>query len=221
MSCVNGARRRFTYRAEQGLFAAALLFLSIWAAAFIDSFAYQVFEGRRLDRQIAARGGDVSRDARGRDRGARAGGGAARASDGAERADVGDDAERAVGRIEIPRLGVFAMIASGVDDRTLSRAVGHMPGTARPGEPGNVGLAGHRDSFFRGLKDARAEDDVRIVTPNGTYDYRIESVEVVGPQRVDLLEPSASPTLTLVTCYPFHMVGKAPERFVVRARQVD
>jgi sortase A len=123
-----------------------------------------------------------------------------------------------VGRIEIPRLNLRAMIAEGVDSRTLRRAVGHLPGTALPGQDGNVVLAGHRDTFFRLLKDVRADDIVRITTPAGRFEYVVEATAVVEPSRTDVLDATAEPSVTLVTCYPFYLVGDAPDRFVVRAR---
>jgi sortase A len=127
-----------------------------------------------------------------------------------------------IGRIIIPRLGVRGIVKEGVDDRTLRRAVGHVPGTALPGESGNVGLAAHRDTFFRGLKDVRKNDRIRIETPDGDYEYQVDSIRIVKPNDVEVLASSNNhPALTLVTCYPFYYVGNAPKRFIVRATQVD
>lgn len=123
----------------------------------------------------------------------------------------------AIGRIEIPRLGVSAVIRAGSDARTLRRAVGHIPGTALPGERGNIGLAGHRDTFFRQLRDIRPDDEIRVVTPMGTFAYRVAHTEVVQPRDTWVLHPTPEPALTLVTCYPFSYVGSAPKRFIVRA----
>src|SRR5688500_15222194 len=123
----------------------------------------------------------------------------------------------AVGRIEIPRLGVSAVVRAGSDARTLRLAVGHIPGTALPGESGNVGLAAHRDTFFRRLGEIREDDEVRIVTPEGTFSYRVKNTQVVDPKDVWVLDPTDAPALTLVTCYPFTFVGSAPRRFIVRA----
>ena len=125
----------------------------------------------------------------------------------------------AVGRIEIPRLGVSAIIRAGSDARTLRLAVGHIPGTALPGEVGNIGLAGHRDTFFRRLRDIRAADDIRIVTTAGTFTFKVDMTEVVSPKDTWVLNPTPTATLTLVTCYPFTYVGSAPQRFIVRAVQ--
>jgi sortase A len=123
----------------------------------------------------------------------------------------------AIGRIEIPRLGVSAVVRAGSDVRTLRLAVGHIPGTAFPGERGNVGLAGHRDTFFRKLRNVRPDDIIRIVTPDGTFTYRVERTNVVNPDDVWVLDPTDRAVLTLVTCYPFSYVGSAPQRFIVRA----
>lgn len=125
-----------------------------------------------------------------------------------------------LGRIEIPRVGVSAMVREGVDDATLDLAVGHIPGTPRPGEPGNVALAGHRDSFFEGLREIRLADEIRIETPRGPHRYVVESTEIVHPEDVRVIAPTKDDVLTLVTCYPFKYVGNAPKRFIVRARLV-
>jgi sortase A len=122
-----------------------------------------------------------------------------------------------IGRIEIPRLGVNAVVRAGSDARTLRLAVGHIPGTALPGEPGNIGLAAHRDTFFRRLRDIKAGDDVRVVTPEGTFRYRVQGTKVVEPSDVWVLDPTEQPALTLITCYPFTYIGSAPQRFIVRA----
>lgn len=122
-----------------------------------------------------------------------------------------------IGRIEIPRLGVSSIVRAGSDARTLQLAVGHIPGTAMPGEPGNMGLAGHRDTFFRRLRDIKPDDVIRVVTPDGTFRYRVERTNVVEPTDVWVLDPTPGTTLTLVTCYPFSYLGSAPQRFIVRA----
>ncbi len=110
-----------------------------------------------------------------------------------------------IGRIEIPRLGVSSIVRAGSDARTLQLAVGHIPGTALPGEPGNMGLAGHRDTFFRRLRDIQPDDVIRVVTPDGTFRYRVERTNVVEPTDVWVLDPTPGTTLTLVTCYPVQL----------------
>lgn len=126
-----------------------------------------------------------------------------------------------VGRIEIGRLGVSAIMLSGTTTRTLRRAVGHIPGTALPGEAGNVGLAGHRDSFFRDLNGVRAGDTISLATPHGDLHYQVDSVFVVDPDEVHVLAPPPTGEMvTLVTCYPFYYVGPAPRRFIVQGHRL-
>jgi LPXTG-site transpeptidase (sortase) family protein len=122
-----------------------------------------------------------------------------------------------IGRIEIPRLGVRAMVREGVELGTLRRAVGHMPGTALPGEPGNFVAAGHRDSFFRGLRSVQNGDEIRVTTFAGSFVYRVDNLSVVGPNDLAPAQPTATAICTLVTCFPFDYIGSAPRRFIVRA----
>jgi sortase A len=124
-----------------------------------------------------------------------------------------------LGRIEISAIGIAAMIVEGVDDRTLRRAVGHIPGTSLPGQKGNVAIAGHRDTFFRGLRNIRKNDEITLTTLHGFYRYRVDSIKVVQPQDTEVLDDSYDAILTLVTCYPFYFVGSAPQRFIVRAHK--
>jgi sortase A len=125
-----------------------------------------------------------------------------------------------LGRLEIPRLHVSAIVRAGSDSRTLRLAIGHIGGTALPGERGNVGLAAHRDTFFRRLGEIRADDQVRLVTRDGTLTYRVEGTRIVDPQDVWVLDQTNDPALTLITCYPFRYIGSAPQRFIVRAQLV-
>ncbi len=125
-----------------------------------------------------------------------------------------------LGRLEIPEASVSVMLLEGTDDLTLNRAVGHIEGTAWPGEHGNVGIAGHRDSFFRGLRHLEVGDDVSLTTLEGVAHYEVAKLEVVEPTEVEVLAPTDHEALTLVTCYPFYYVGDAPQRFIVHAQQV-
>ena len=124
-----------------------------------------------------------------------------------------------IGRIEIPRLGLSVMVIEGIDRRSLRRAAGHIPGTALPGQPGNVGISAHRDSYFRPLRKIKTNDIITFTTLLGDYRYRVLSTRVVKAQDVAVLAPSANQILTLVTCYPFYFVGPAPNRFIVRAER--
>ncbi len=125
-----------------------------------------------------------------------------------------------MGRIEVPRLHVSAAVANGDDDGTLSVAIGHLPDTPFPWEAGNSALAGHRDTFFRELRNIRVGDDMRVATPYGDFTYQVSRTLIVTPDDLSVLEPTAEPTLTLVTCYPFSYVGHAPKRFIVQAVRV-
>jgi sortase A len=126
-----------------------------------------------------------------------------------------------VGRLTIPRLHVKAMVREGDSDRTLSIALGHIPGTAFPGQKGNIGVAGHRDTLFRGLKDVAANDEITFETPRASYIYRVESTQIGKPEHTEVLNPGPTRELTLVTCFPFEYVGAAPDRFIVKARLVS
>lgn len=125
-----------------------------------------------------------------------------------------------IGRIDIPRLGVSVIVMEGTGSAVLRRAVGHIAGTALPGQPGNIGLSGHRDTFFRPLRNIARNDIITLTTPLGEYRYRVVSTKIVSPQDVAVLAPDGSEILTLVTCYPFYYVGSAPNRFIVRAERV-
>jgi sortase A len=134
---------------------------------------------------------------------------------------VHSSTEKTLGEIELTRIGVAAMILEGTDARTLRRAVGHIPGTAFPGQSGNVAIAGHRDTFFRALRNVRLDDEITLTTLDGSYRYRVDSIKVVGPEDTKVLDYSSEDILTLVTCYPFYFVGPAPRRFIVRAQRIS
>lgn len=125
-----------------------------------------------------------------------------------------------MGRIEIPRLDLFAVVFEGTSEDTLARGVGHLTGSAAPGERGNAVLAGHRDSFFRELRDIRKGDNITVRSLDGKFRYRVESTMIVYPDQTEVLQASNEPSLTLITCFPFRYIGNAPQRFVVRARRV-
>jgi sortase A len=126
-----------------------------------------------------------------------------------------------VGGLEIPAVGLKVIVFQGTDPWTLNRAVGHIPGTAFPGDYGNVGIAGHRDTFFRVLKDVALKDQIILRTPANTYYYRVESINVVAPEDDSVLRNSSDRNLTLVACCPFYFAERAPERFIVKAHQVS
>lgn len=183
----------------RGLLVVGAGLLAGWAWLTLDGLAFQRALGRRLDTLItSARLRPLVASAR------------------ASREEA--VASGLIGRIEIPRLGLSAMVIEGTSSRALRRGVGHVERTAFPGERGNVGLAAHRDTYFRELKDVAKGDLIRIETPDGLFAYEVESIRIVDPDRGDLLAQTGGPRLTLVTCYPFYYVGPAPRRYVVVAR---
>jgi sortase A len=125
------------------------------------------------------------------------------------------------GRLTIPRLGMQVIVREGDDERTLGMAAGHIPGTAMPGQPGNVGIAGHRDTLLRGLGRIQQRDLIQFDSVDGKqFQYEVESTAIHSPKDVEVLNAGDYPELTLVTCYPFDYIGPAPKRFIVKARQL-
>jgi sortase A len=125
-----------------------------------------------------------------------------------------------IGLLAIPRVRLSAVVLEGAGATTLRRAVGHIAGTALPGGRGNVGIAGHRDTYFRPLRNIRRDDVITLTTPLGEYRYRVVSTRIVSPADVAVLDSGDGEILTLVTCYPFYFVGSAPDRFIVRAERI-
>jgi sortase A len=126
-----------------------------------------------------------------------------------------------LGMLTMPRLEITATVHEGISEPTLLRGIGHVPGTALPGQRGNVALAAHRDTHFRALRDVVRGDLVRLTTLRGERFYAVFSTEIVRPEDVAALAPTEDSRLTLVTCYPFSYVGRAPKRFIVRATEID
>jgi sortase A len=123
--------------------------------------------------------------------------------------------------LRIPKIGLEVAVLSGTSDSVLNRGVGHIADTALPGADSNSGIAGHRDGFFRGLKDIAAGDAIELETLDGRQMYRVERTWIVNPDDFSVLDPTPSRALTLVTCYPFYSIGSAPKRFIVRATRAD
>ena len=122
-----------------------------------------------------------------------------------------------VARLEAPTVGLTATVIEGSSDAMLARAAGHIEGTAFPGDAGNVGIAGHRDTTFRPLRHLRVGDTLRVTTASRVLDYRIARTFVVNPEDVHVLDATDHATLTLVTCYPFTFIGHAPKRYIIQA----
>ena len=119
--------------------------------------------------------------------------------------------------LRIPRLHLEVPVYEGTEERVLNRGLGRIVGTAKLGEPGNTGIAGHRDGFFRSLKDIGPGDTLELVLPHRTDHYLVTKIIITNPDDVSVLEPSSAASLTLVTCYPFYFVGSAPQRYIVQA----
>jgi sortase A len=141
------------------------------------------------------------------------GSGVPSAAESRPRADVAT----VMGRLEIPALGLSVPILSSYETTSLLQGIGHIPGTAMPGGLGTLGLAGHRDTYFRPLAKIRPKMDIRVIDGDGTYHYAVDSTEIVKPEDVAVLNIQHRPELTLITCYPFYYVGAAPLRFIVHA----
>lgn len=125
-----------------------------------------------------------------------------------------------IGRLDIPSVNLSVMVLEGVGDSELRLGAGHVPGTALPGEVGNMGIAGHRDTFFRPLRKIQENDVITLTTLQGTFRYRVEATWITQPDDIAVLESNSESLLTLVTCHPFSYIGSAPDRFIVRARKV-
>jgi len=181
---------------QRFLFAAGLVILGVCGAAWLDSRLRQAEGNRELDRILSRK--------------------ATTAAPGIAIPDGG-----LIGRVEIPKLHLSAVVFQGADASVLDHGIGHVGSTALPGQPGNVVLAAHRDTFFRSLRNIRKGDLVTVTTESGPRNYQVDSTEVVTPTETSVLDPTAKPTLTLITCYPFYYVGHAPKRFIVRAIETE
>ena len=200
------------------LFTAGILALSYVGYAVIDSKLYQASEKRRFQQAISERNPSPGSS----DNISPLLASPALPAANREKVDTptrNDTDTSRVGKIEISAIGVTAMIMEGTDDVTLRRAVGHIPGTALPGQKGNVAIVGHRDTFFRAQRHIHKNTEITLTTLKGSYRYRVDSTEVVDPQDTEALDESDDATLTLITCYPFYFVGSAPRRFIVRAHR--
>ena len=191
------ARRRI----EVFLLLAGLIGVGIWGWSYVRMAVFQSWGNLVLDHRINSRSASVSPP---------------RTAPQAQAPPVRNGA--LIGRLAIPRLNVRAVVREGAGEDTLDVALGHIPGTALPGQPGNIGVAGHRDTLFRGLRKIEKNDVIEFQTPAGRYNYIVESTEIVKPQDVGVLKAGQYSEITLVTCYPFYYVGAAPDRFIVKAR---
>lgn len=176
------------------LIGSAVFLFGYCAFVLLDTWLFQEREGRELDQQLAKEKQPMAGEA---------------------------PAKGLIGRMKIERLGISVIVVEGTASKTLQRAAGHIRGTALPGEPGNIGISAHRDTFFRPLRNIKGNDVITVTTPNGEYQYRVVSTQIVKPTDVAVLKQTEREVLTLVTCYPFYFIGSAPDRFIVRAHRIN
>lgn len=200
---------RFRKPAEYVLWITAIVTLGYCTAEYSAAAIRQSRQSARLDAMRAGLNAKLAHSAANPD------------SALVARAVAKDSIVPPLGRIEIPRVGVSAIVEDGEADSTLAESVGHVPGTALPGERGNSALAAHRDTYFRDLEDIQDGDEIYFTTATAIFKYRVDNVSVVDPSDVSVLAASSDSRLTLITCYPFHYFGPAPKRFVVTARLDD
>jgi sortase A len=216
---VNRRRSRAVTAAERLLWTFGLLLVGFYGVARLYSQFSQAYYNWALDRTIQGKSVLVREFASDLIHSSRTAAPVARRVEPdkpAERLPVRPARGAPIGRLEIPRLQLSVVVLEGTDQWTLNQGAGHIEGTSMPGT-GNFGVAAHRDSFFRSLKDISSNDTILITTPSGSYRYRVETTRIVEPADTAVLHASDSPTLTLVTCYPFYYLGHAPKRFIVRA----
>lgn len=221
---MNGKRknafRRWLRSIEVALLACGLVFLALWGTARVQS----IIASRKAIRELKAldSAGHIPADRMH----AEAGGTFSGAADfglwkennfPANSSGSASDHLGTLAVLRIPKIGVEVPVLEGTDNLTLNYAAGRIRGTARPGEGGNIGIAGHRDTFFRGLKDVSVGDSLQLESSGETAFYIVDRITIVNPEDVGVLKPRSLPTLTLVTCYPFYFVGNAPKRYVVSA----
>jgi len=132
---------------------------------------------------------------------------------------IRDEAPLAI--MSIDKLGLKVPVYNGTDEINLNRGAGRIKGTARIDSPGNLGIAGHRDGFFRVLKDVELGDSIQMLTHQGKSEFVVSSITIVDPADVSVLSPTDASTITLVTCYPFYFVGHAPKRYIVKGELVS
>lgn len=202
-----------------------ILFLAGIAVFGLATIAY--FAGQIRSHMAKVRFNSGAQDLRSRENGSREFDSSADTSLWSEKriheyeATLAEHFDAPLGILRIERIHLEVPVFDGTDDRVLNRGVGRIKGTARAGENGNLGIAGHRDGFFRGLKDVNVGDTVQLELADGAQTYAIDSIEIVSPNDVRVLKSTSSPSLTLVTCYPFYFIGSAPQRYIVHASLSD
>jgi sortase A len=210
-------KRRLMVRLEQSFFAIGFALLAVWGVAAFDSifFSHAALAKFETDHTIKATAIPALHDLAYRSQ-------VDFASWSSKRIESYKDSflqkvDPPLAVLRIPRIHLHVPVFNGTDDVTLNRGAGRIAGTAQVGADGNLGIAGHRDGFFRGLKDVAQGDVIELARPGATDLYVIDSIQIVSPEDVSVLSSTPAPSLTLVTCFPFYFVGSAPQRYIVRA----
>jgi LPXTG-site transpeptidase (sortase) family protein len=200
------ATRRRLLILQRVFFTFAIAFSIIYGGGVLRAALYHVFDNRAFDETLKAAARKPATTAR-------------QAS--AQTAAAPGPRSGPLARLDIPRVGLSVVVRDGTDEWTLNRGAGHIAGTSYPGSDGNIGIAGHRDGYFRALRDVHPADEILLTSSDGSIErYRVESATIVKPEDVSVLARRASPSLTLVTCYPFSYVGSAPKRYVLTASRM-
>lgn len=216
------ANQRWVRRIEYALLACGLILLTFWGAARLQSTLSSRAALRRFGAYDTATSIPASADSTGREKESTPALGFDFSLWDEKRiqaynTSLAKDSDTPLAMLTIPKINLEVPVFDGTDSLTLNRAVGRIAGTARLGEQGNMGLAGHRDGFFRALKNVSVGDTVELKSRNGTAFYVVDQVSIVDPEDVSVLKSGSTPSLTLVTCYPFYFVGSAPQRYIVSA----
>jgi sortase A len=215
-------------RLERGFLVAGVILLAVYGSALLHQSISSRFALWQFNKdQTAAKGKDLSTPPGPKDEGGVDFSLWAAKRIQAYRDSLVSKTDAPLAVLQIAKLRIEVPVFEGTDDLTLNRGVGRIIGSstigsatsasARPGTPGNIGIAGHRDGFFRGLKDITVGDDVELITTKETATYIVDQIEIVSPSDVRVLQVRSAPSITLVTCYPFYFVGDAPNRFIVHA----
>ncbi len=205
-------------RLERLIFAIGFALLALWGTAMLHTIVFSRAAIAKFDANKAAQADSSIPAAHGL---------ASRSEVGlaswsikrvqAYKASLLEEVDAPLAVLRIPKIHLEVPVFDGTDDLTLNRGVGRICGTAQVGAGGNLGIAGHRDGFFRGLKDVQSGDVIELARPGQTDVYVIDEIQITKPEDVSVLKPTPAPSLTLVTCFPFSYVGSAPKRYIVRA----
>jgi sortase A len=218
-NATHGQRKRVMARLERIFFATGFVLLAVWGMGTLDGIVYSRAAIAKFDANNATKVGSSISVSNGLASGSEVGF-ALSPTKRVQQYKPGllEKVDAPLAVLRIPKIHLEVPVFNGTDDLTLNRGVGRILGTAPVGAGGNLGIAGHRDGFFRDLKDVAKGDVIELARPGQIIDiYVIDRIQTTKPQDVSVLKSTSVPSLTLVTCFPFHYVGSAPKRYIVRA----